>query len=175
MAYRLYAPRVQAFTLHARLITHILANGQEGGAAVFKRDGRGRVVMEHTGWHRAISDAIGLVPDMEYEVTARHVRMRLTIVTNTDTYVRRYFLDDKGTYNGTTVEQREYTREHEAIYPGTVLELGGCYDSRLISEDQLRALFEALGELVGLSPFGYNLGFGRFSVERLEVQNAVEA
>ena len=61
------------------------------------------------------------------------------------------------------------SRVHEAIMPGTVVEFNAMVSDR-VTESILRSILDRVGRFVGLSPYGYKLGYGKFNVIEVEVE-----
>ena len=134
---------------------------------MFERDGRGRIVIPHGSWYRALSDALDTCESVPEGTRAASIRMRLSITARTEQYHRAYYTDGRQ-LSDTAIEQEGHVRVHEAIPPNEVIHLEGAYDVKALTLDALRDAFTTLGELIGLSPFGYNLGYGRFILEDME-------
>lgn len=157
---------MQQFSLTITPTTHILAHSRGEDGDVFRRDDGGNIVFEHAGWHRALSDAMASCRGLA-DVSASAVRMRLVFKAETCQYERAYYADIGGPDRNGDVLQEERVRVHEAVAPGTRVTFTGAYNDARMTQEQLREMFTVLGDLVGLSPFGFNLGFGRFTVEEL--------
>jgi hypothetical protein len=140
------------FTLE--FVTHCLANGKKDGERLdtFPRDSHGKLIWKYSWWYAAFSRAIneaGL-----RDIKPNQINVCLTVEVGVQIHRRR--IKDK------------WYREHEAIFPGTKVSFDATVDDA-ITEAALRTLLERVGHYIGISPWGHNLGFGRFEVVDVEV------
>ena len=82
------------------------------------------------------------------------IQMDLQVRAPTQVYARRYG-DDQ-------------FRRHEAIMPGTRVDFTGIVADH-VTEQMLHTLLDRMGKSIGLSPYGFRLGFGRFSIINVKV------
>lgn len=141
-----------SFTLE--FTQHVLANstGPHGRKDRFQRDGQNRIVFQQSWFHSAFCQGIELA--RLRGVKAADIHMDLTFEAPTEDYNRRY--------------GPEKFREHEAIMPGTKVTFNAVVADN-ITEQVLRQILERIGKYVGISPYGYKLGFGKFNVTEVKV------
>lgn len=140
-------------TIKISVITPILANyaGEERRNS-FSRDRDGRVVFQHTWWYTAILAAIGQTRIRG--IKPGDISISPVVEVETDRYQRQY--GDKG------------TRDHECIPARAPVTLEAVVSDH-VTKSGLSTIFEHLGNFVGMSPFGHNLGYGRFNVDSIDV------
>lgn len=149
------------FNVNVTLRRHILANGKIGdtGPAMFARDSVGRVVIPHPCWHKALNSAVraGGIQCLN----ADEIRMGFAFKAETVMYSRAYKADGI-----------PHVRVHEAIPDGASVTWTGV-TMRIMRVELLMNLFDTLGTYVGMTPFGYTMGFGRFIVNKIayELEN----
>lgn len=143
------------FTLE--FTTHVLANGTgpKGEPDHFQRDGANQIVFNQSWWHSAFSRAIEFV--RMRGIKASDIQMDLTFTAPTQVYKRRYGSNGQDHY-----------RPHEAIMPGTRVTFNAMV-SDAVTAQVLRGLLERIGKYIGISPYGYRLGFGKFTVIEVKV------
>lgn len=141
-----------SFTLE--FTTHVLANstGPNGERDYFQRDSDNKIVFQQSWFHSAFSRAIELAHLRG--VKAGDIQMDLTFNAATQLYRRRY---GEGKY-----------RPHETVMPGTQVTFVAIVADH-VTEQILRTLLERMGKFVGLSPYGYRLGYGKFNVVEVKV------
>jgi hypothetical protein len=144
------------FTLE--FVTHCLANGREkgGDTDVFSRDSSGKLIWKHSWWYAAFSKAIKQAK--LHDVKPNQINVCLTVPAQVAVHTRRI--------------KETWTRSHEAIFPGTQVTFDATVDDA-ITETILETLLERVGKYVGISPWGHNLGFGRFEVIDVTVESGV--
>ena len=135
-------------------LTHCLANqvGPGGEPDHFQRDSTGSIVFNSTWWHSAFCATIDML--RMRGVKAADIQMDLLVRAPTQVWARRYGDD-------------QY-RAHEAITPGTRVEFTGIVADH-VTEQMLHGLLDRMGKSVGLSPYGFRLGFGRFNLIDVKV------
>jgi len=140
------------FTLE--FTTHVLANsvGPNDEKDHFQRDSDGHLIWQQSWWYSAFTRAIELAHIRG--VKAGDINMNLSVKAETDLYKRRY---GEGKF-----------RTHEAIMPGAEVTFEAIVDDR-ITKSNLETILDRMGKYVGLSPYGYRLGFGKFNVISVEV------
>jgi len=141
------------FTLE--FTTHVLANGtdSDGNRDRFQTDSQGYLIWQQSWWHSALSQGISLCKLKH--IKAGDIHMDLSVDAETELYDRRY-------------GDKKY-RTHEAILPGSKVTFHAIVADS-ITESELRLILNRVGRFIGLSPYGFNLGYGKFNV--LDVQVA---
>lgn len=134
--------------------THVLANGvgPDGSKDHFQRDSQNKLIFQQSWWYSAFTRAIQLAHIRG--VKAADIHMDLAVEAPTEIYRRRYG-DDK-------------FRTHEAIMPSTQVGFEAIVADH-VTESNLKTILDRMGKYVGLSPYGYRLGFGKFNVIDVEV------
>jgi hypothetical protein len=140
------------FTLE--FTTHVLANsvGPNDEKDHFQRDSENNLIWQQSWWYSAFTRAIEL--SHIRGIKASDISMNLSVKADTEVYKRRY---GDGQF-----------RKHEAIMPGTRLTFEAIVDDR-ITQSNLEVILDRMGKFVGLSPYGYRLGYGKFNVISVEV------
>ena len=130
-------------------VTHSLANGTgpNGGRDMFQRDHNNNIVMGQSGWYSAFAQGIDLA--RVRGIKPGDIHMNLSVSAPTEVYERRYG-DAK-------------MRKHEAIMPGTKVTFEAVVSDH-VTQSNLRQILERIGKYVGLSAYGFRLGYGHFSV-----------
>lgn len=143
------------FTLE--FTTHVLANGigPDGEKDHFQRDSTKALVWQQSWWYSAFTRAIELAHLRR--IKAADIHMNLSVNAATDIYRRRYGDDNY--------------RTHEAIMPGTRVSFEAVVADH-ITTSNLTSILDKMGKYVGLSPYGYKLGFGKFNVIKVEVASS---
>ena len=140
------------FTLE--FVSHCLANGgspEDNIPDTFQRDSKDHIILHQPGWHAAFLRAISLAR-MDPGIMATDIQVDPAIVAPTDRLKRRYDTDR--------------VRTHEAIVPGTKVVFNAMVEDH-VTLPQLTAILERMGKYVGLSPFGFKIGFGKFNVSEV--------
>jgi hypothetical protein len=134
--------------------THVLANGigPDGERDHFQRDSENNLIWQQSWWYSAFTRSIELAHIRG--IKAADINMNLAVSTKTEMYRRRY---GEGKF-----------RTHEAIMPGTRVEFEAIVADR-VTESVLDTILERMGKYVGLSPYGYKLGYGKFNVISVDV------
>lgn len=129
--------------------THVLANSVNpvGLYDCFQRDGLNRLVFNQAWWYSSFTKAIEIARIRG--IKAADICMDLSVEAPTQPYKRRYG-DAK-------------FRTHEAIMPGTKVTFEAVVADH-VTESNLKMILEKMGKFVGMSPYGYRLGFGKFRV-----------
>jgi len=132
--------------------SHVLANSTnfDGQKDMFQRDSDDKLIFQQSWWYSAYTKAIEL--SRLRGVKPGDISMDLTVEAATQLYDRRYG-DNK-------------TRTHEAIMPGTVVEFNAVVADH-VTESILRLILDKMGTFVGLSPYGFRLGYGKFKVKSI--------
>jgi hypothetical protein len=136
----------------------MLANGRPGDITCrFNRDTEGMLVFESRWWHSAISAALKNMPDMKH-VSPEDINVALQVRAATKLHERTYFKHDK-----------KCRRVHESIPPGAIVKFEALVADQ-VSESNLKAILSMIGSYIGMSPFGYKLGFGKFKVLTIKTE-----
>ena len=147
-------------TFTVEFVRHVLAKdrGPNGERDVFERDGTGALIFQQSWWYSAFRKAIegaalrGIKPsDIDMDPFVR---------AETQQWTRRY--------------QPGKTRTHETIMPGTQVTFHASVADH-VTESNLTEILKRMGKYVGISPFGYKLGFGRFRVVSVQVDPSASA
>ena len=143
---------------------HVLANSMGPGPADdrvdgemkkdrFERDSQDRLVWQQSWWYSAFARSIQLAKVRG--VKPGDICMDLSVDAPTELYPRRWG------------EGR--IRTHEAIMPGTKVKFEAMVSDQ-VTTSTLQDILRKMGQFVGLSPYGYKLGYGRFRVASVEVE-----
>jgi len=133
---------------------HVLANsfGPDEDQAIFQRDSKDNLIFSAAWFFSMFTKAIEI--SHIRGIKASDIHINLGINAPTELYKRRYGGD-------------KY-RTHEAIMPGTKVTFEAIVSDH-VTQSNLSVILEKAGKFVGLSPFGYRLGYGLFSVLHIEV------
>lgn len=134
--------------------SHVLANStnSDGKKDMFQRDSDNKLIFQQSWWYSAFTKAIELAHLRG--VKPGDISMDLTVDAPTQLYNRRYG-DSK-------------VRTHESIVPGTAVTFNAVVSDH-VTESVLRLILEKMGTFVGLSPYGFRLGYGKFKVRSVTV------
>lgn len=142
--------------LEIEFVTHCLASGNRDTVSDrFMKDSEGRVVWNQSWWYSALTTAI--LQSGVRDVKPGHFNFNPVVVAETQLYRRKY--------NG------DKFRTHESIMPGTKVEFEFIVPDQ-VTEGMVRRIMEYLGKYIGLSPYGYKLGYGKFNVSRATVDSS---
>lgn len=135
------------FTLE--FVSHCLANGRgrDKNLDTFDRDGQGRLIWSYSWWYAAFQKALDGAGF--HDLKPGYINVCLTVKAEVTVYRRKV--------------KDNWFRRHEAINPGEKVTFSAVVDDS-VTESSLRTLLDWVGKYVGLSPYGHNLGFGRFNV-----------
>jgi hypothetical protein len=110
-------------------------------------------VWNQSWWYSALSSAI---PQSGVrDVKPGHFNFRPNVSARTQLYRRKY--------------NKDKFRTHESIMPGSRVAFEFVVPDH-VTEGMARKIMEYLGSYIGLSPYGYNLGYGKFNVVALSVE-----
>jgi len=112
----------------------------------FQRASDDSIIWSQSWWHAVLVKA---KRDLEMDVNVSDITFSLSVVADTGTYRRKY-------------SGNKY-RNHEAIMTGTKVKFDFALKNKVTLED-LQKMMEHIGTFVGVSPYGYNLGYGKFRV-----------
>ena len=137
--------------------THVLANGigPEGKKDHFQRDSLNNLIWQQSWWYSAFTQAIELA--RVRGIKAADIHMNLAVKAPTELY-RRHYGDDK-------------FRVHEAIMPGSKVTFEAVVADH-VTGSSLSSILDKMGKYVGLSPYGFRLGFGKFLVVDCVIANS---
>lgn len=157
--------RMPNFTLSIRMQTHMLAKSLDDPRfasmpATFMRDAAGLPCLPHPCWRRAINDAL----------RASGMLLRMD-----GFHVRPGFHGACSMYSRScrTADGAPAVKVHEAVAPGERVVFNGNA-SPCTPVVALYDVIAYMGENVGLSPFGFAQGFGRFVIEDLLYQEDIK-
>jgi hypothetical protein len=131
-------------------ITHCLAlssGPKQDSCERFDRDSQNRIIWKQTWWYTAFGRTIEMYNIRG--VKPNDFNVSLLVDTPTEVYKRKYG------QNG--------FRRHEAIMPGTQVTFKAVVSDN-VTESTFKHLLEKMGDYVGVSPYGHNLGYGKFVV-----------
>ena len=121
-------------------------NRREGDPDKFKRSSDGSIIWSQSWWHAALKRA---KRELEMDTNVGDIVFSLSVTADTGNYKRKY--------GGNKF------RCHEAILAGTQVRFDFALKNGVTTEE-LKTMMEHIGQFVGISPFGYNLGYGKFNV-----------
>jgi hypothetical protein len=139
--------------LEIEFITHCLSSGNRDNVSDrFMKDSENNIVWNQSWWYSALTNAI--LQSGSRDVKPGHFNFNPTVSARTQLYRRKYSGDK--------------FRTHEAIMPGVKVTFEFVAPDHL-TESMIREVMDYLGKYVGLSPYGYKLGYGKFKVVNLEL------
>lgn len=119
----------------------------EGDMDRFQRASDGSIIWSQSWWHAVLNKA---KRSLELDdVRLSDIKFSLSVIAETSPHTRRY----GGTKH----------RVHEAILPGSSVRFDFALDNN-VSTEELEQLMTYIGKFIGISPYGYNLGYGKFKV-----------
>jgi hypothetical protein len=122
-------------------------NAEDGGMDLFQRASDGSIIWSQSWWHAVLSRARA---ELELDnLNISDIQLSLSVVADTAPYNRKY--------------GRNKFRCHEAILTGTQVKFDFAIKDRVTLEE-LKTMFEHIGKFIGISPYGYNLGYGKFKL-----------
>jgi len=133
--------------VHLRFLTPCLGRIRGSDGSQFSRDTQGNVIFMNSWWRRVLefgAQAIG-----RYQRDVAHVRVHPRVAGHTETY-RRY-------YGG-----NQFTA-HEAFLANTVVQVRMLIPSSIPLQD-FREILRVTGSYRGISPYGWQHGYGHFEV-----------
>ena len=135
--------------IEVQFSTAVLANGiaTDGKRDHFSRDALKNLLFKPAWWHAALRTAVEMSGVRGLSVSDIH--MNLAVPDPGTTMVKHVY--DGG------------ERRHETIPPGAKVVFEALV-SDSVDKSSLSAVFGLLGSYIGLSPHGHNLGFGRFTL-----------
>lgn len=141
-----------SFTLE--FTRHVLANSTtpDGDPCIFQRDSNDKMIWQQSWWYSAFSRAIEMANIRGMK--AADINMDLSVDAPTEMFKRKY--------------GRDKIRTHEAIMPGTEVTFNAIVADH-VTESNLTPVLERMGKYVGMSPFGFRLGFGKFNVVKVNI------
>lgn len=137
-----------------RLVTHVLAHSvnDAGQRDMFLKDADGKLLFSQSWFYAAFNKSIEI--SGLRGVKPGDINMDLVITAPTEMYKRKYGCN-------------QY-RTHEAIMPGTEISFDAMVADH-VTKTALETILNKMGKFVGISPFGHNLGFGKFTLLSVEV------
>jgi hypothetical protein len=125
----------------------------ETNCEYFDRDSRNNVVWSQTWWYSAISKTIEMFELKN--ITPKDFIWAPTVTAVTGIHEVKY--------SGNKL------RKHECFLPGHDVTFEAAVPKELDLE-AVKELFTRMGKYSGLSPYGYNLGYGKFNVLSIEIK-----
>ena len=140
-------------------LTHCLASGNrdDDGADTFEKDHEGNLIWHKSWWYSAVAKSIDLTGLRN--VKPGNFHFDLCVSAPVVKFHRKY---GKGNF-----------RVHEAIEPGTVVAFKAIVADH-VTEHQIRELFDTMGTYIGLTPYGFNLGYGNFKLIDVKLDSSVD-
>jgi len=136
-------------------ITHCLAvssGSKKDSCEYFDRDSKDRIIWKQSWWYTALNSTISMYKIRG--VKPNDFNISLLVEAKVQIFKRRYG------QNG--------FRKHEAIMPGTRVTFNAVVADN-VTESTLTHILEKMGDYVGVSPYGHNLGYGKFVVIDVEL------
>lgn len=118
----------------------------EGDMDRFQRASDGSIIWSQSWWHAVLNRA---KKSLNMDVRLSDIQFSLSVTAETAPHQRRY-------------GGKKY-RVHEAILPGNPVRFDFALDNN-VSPEELEQLMRHIGKFIGISPYGYNLGYGKFEV-----------
>lgn len=140
---------MNTITFTVEFLQPSLASGtRDDDISKFPRSKDGKIIFQDAWWHSAISAALHGTLEAE-NISPSDIRIDPEISVDTELYKRRY--------NGTM------ERKHECIPAGATITLRAAVASNVSLKD-FHTIMDRLGRFIGISPFGYRLGYGKFKI-----------
>ncbi|MEE8575668.1 MAG: hypothetical protein V3T31_00290 [candidate division Zixibacteria bacterium] len=150
-------------TFTIEFVSHCLASGRsrDPGDKVdrFDKDGSGKLIWKYSWWYSAIQQAIKI--GSFKGIKPNDVNICLTVNAPIEVFKRRVVEGDNVWY-----------KNHEAIMPGGQITFEAVVADH-VTEQLLSEVLSRTGKFIGVSPYGHNLGFGRFEVVDVTVAPSV--
>ena len=142
--------------LEIEFVTHCLSSGNRDTVSDrFVKDSEQHIIWNQSWWYSALSAAIPQAGVRD--VKPGHFNFNPVVCAKTQMYRRKY--------NG------DKYRVNESIMPGTKVEFEFVVPDH-VTTAMLRKIMEYLGKYIGLSPYGYKLGYGKFNVVQATVDSS---
>lgn len=122
----------------------------------FRRDEGGFDIVVHQNQIYAMLEAAADCVSTGIDINDLRYSLSLQLQSPTTIYSRSYRKDGETKF-----------RKHESVGIGDKVSFQ-LYAPDRVTVKQLACLFEAAGKFVGLSPYGYKWGYGRFNVNTVE-------
>lgn len=130
------------------------ANFDDDGRDRFLRDGRDCLIWKQAWWYAALAQAIPAADlDENANVSPKDFRFDLEVCADELEFFPRQY-------------DKTQTRVHEAIPRGSNVTFRFMVGQG-VSEDDVAEIMSVLGKYIGMTPYGYNLGYGKFNVTEL--------
>lgn len=142
-------------TFEIEFVSHCLAGGigPDGTRDRFQRTSDNRIVAQPSWWHAALTRAITL--SHLTDVRAIDITVEPTFEAPTELWDFHF--------------APKQSRCHEAIMPGTRVRFCAIVADH-VTEQTLTTILDRMGRFVGLSPFGYRMGFGKFVLRSVQIK-----
>lgn len=121
-------------------------NREDGDSDKFQRASDGSIIWSQSWWHAVLTRA---KKDLDMDVDVADFAFSLSITADTSSYRRKY--------------GGKKFRVHEAIMTGTQVKFDFALKNNATLEE-LETMMKHIGQFIGISPYGYNLGYGKFRV-----------
>lgn len=141
---------MQEIVVKLRFITPCLGNIRRNDCDAFERDASGNVVFRHTAWYNVL--AYGAQALSKHQALISQVRSHPQILGVTSTIKRWY---DDNAY-----------RRHEGFGAGAEIIARFMLPTGIPTEDFI-AILNLAGAYYGLSPYGWQYGYGKFEAEQV--------
>ena len=148
-------------TFTIEFISHCLSHGNRiptEDCDKFQRDGDNALIFHQSWFYTAFAKALGAI--QLRGVRPGDILVDPTVNAPTTVFNRRY--------------SRVKFRKHESILSGTRVTFKAMVSDN-ITTSVLNTLLKHVGAFIGISPYGYKLGYGKFNVIEVEVQPSDEA
>lgn len=134
--------------IEVEFLQHCLSCGNRGDGDTdkFQRASDGSIIWSQSWWHAVLTKA---KQELDMDVIVTDMAFSLSITAETGVYRRRY--------------SGKKFRNHEAIKTGTQVRFDFALKNAVTMEE-LTTMMTHIGEFIGISPYGYNLGYGKFKV-----------
>lgn len=149
---------MKEMTLEIEYVTECLAQShgdRKDNTDWFKRDRENNIIWCQSWWYSAITRTVEI-----YEVRGVKPSMfnfcPVVETERTEVFERQY--------------RRNQTRLHESIPVGTRVTFTAVVGDQ-ITRSVAAGLFDKMGKYVGLSPYGHKLGYGKFNVVSIELED----
>lgn len=145
--------------IEVEFVTHCLSSGNRDAVSDrFVKDSNQAIIWNQSWWYSALTSAIP--GSAVREIKPGHFNFNPIVKAATQSYRRKY--------------SRDKYRTHESIFPGTRVTFEFVVPDH-VTESMVSKVMDYLGKFVGLSPYGFNLGYGKFELKKTEIAPSVNA
>ena len=145
-------------TFTVEFTSHCLASGNADVAKnydTFHHTSDGSIIFSQSWFYSAFDRAIRSL--RVSGVKPGDICMKLNVKAPVEVYTRRYSVDK--------------FRTHEAIMPGTKVTFKALVEDH-VTQSILDQILQHVGDYVGISPYGFKLGYGKFNLLGVEVESS---